>query len=90
MTCGEAKFILTAYRTGGQDVMDTLVADALAHLEHDSELRTWFREQLDFDTVVGATLRGIAIPSGLRETIMAGARVSRRCTQPRRWFNWFQ
>jgi hypothetical protein len=80
----EAKFILGAYRPDGRDTPDPMFAGALAHAEHDPELRAWLEQQRKFDAVVSTRLRQIVPPAELREAILAGVRVSR----PRRhWWN---
>lgn len=79
----EAKFILKAYRPGGQDANDPRFAEALAQARRDPLLERWFRESVAFDAAVTEKLCAVAPPPGLRESILAGAKVSR----PLRWGN---
>lgn len=79
----EAKFILKAYRPGGQDANDPRFAEALAQARHDPTLERWFQESVAFDAAVTEKLHGVAPPPGLHQSILAGAKVSR----PLRWTN---
>lgn len=79
----EAKFILSAYRPGGQDANDPRFAEALEQARLDPILDRWFRESIAFDAAVAEKLRALAAPPDLRENILAGVKVSR----PARWFN---
>jgi hypothetical protein len=87
MNNDEAKFILAVYRPGGQDATDPLFAEPLAQACRDPELKAWFKAQLAFDSVVSVKLREVPPPPGLREMILAGARVSRpdASSWPRHW-----
>lgn len=81
----EAKFILGAYRPDGRDASDPMFHDALAQADHDPELRAWFEQQRKFDAALGAKLRSIAPPTGLREAILTGGRVSAGKAERRWW-----
>ncbi|MEY2879127.1 MAG: hypothetical protein RLZZ15_1507 [Verrucomicrobiota bacterium] len=72
----EAKFILDAYRPGGRDAGETAFAAALAQAKADPALGAWFAREQAHGAAVAAKLRAIAPPPGLREAILAGARVS--------------
>lgn len=74
----EAKFRLSAYRPGGQDAGDPALDEALALAERDPALRAWFAREQAFDAAVAAKMRTLAPPPGLREAILAGARIERR------------
>jgi hypothetical protein len=78
----EAKFLLQAYRSDGRDAADPIFADALAQVGHDPLLRSWFEREQSLDRAVTAKLNGVQPPAGLREAILAGARVSQ---ERRRW-----
>lgn len=80
MNNDEAKFILAAYRPDGRDANDPRFSEAIAQAERDPELRAWWQRQRAFDAGVAAKLSGVMPPPGLRESILAGGRVS----QPRR------
>ena len=77
----EAKFILNAYRPGGQDANDPRFAEALQQVRRDPVLERWFSEAIAFDATMTEKLRAIEVPPDLRENILAGAKVSR----PLRW-----
>ena len=77
----EAKFVLSAYRPGGQDANDPRFSEALAQARHDPVLERWFQDSIAFDAAVTEKLRAVAVPSDLRDNILAGAKVSR----PLRW-----
>ncbi len=76
MSNDEAKFVLSAYRPGGRDANDPAMAQALAQAKNDPALNAWFVRQQAHGAVVAAKLREIAPPAGLREAILAGARMS--------------
>lgn len=77
----EAKFILSAYRPGGQDANDPRFAEALEQARRDPILQHWFEESAAFDSAMTKRLRAIEVPPDLREDIFAGVKVSR----PLRW-----
>ncbi len=77
----EAKFILNAYRPGGQDATDPRFAEATEQARRDPILERWFSESIAFDAAMTEKLCGIEVPPDLRESILAGAKVSR----PLRW-----
>ncbi len=73
----EAKFILSAYRPGGQDASDSRLSEALEQARRDPMLEGWFRDSIAFDAAMTEKVRGIDVPSDLRENILAGVKVSR-------------
>jgi hypothetical protein len=78
----EAKFILNAYRPGGQDASDPLFAEALEQARRDPVLQRWFSESIAFDTTMTEKLRATEVPPDLRENILAGVKVSRPLRSP--------
>lgn len=76
MTHDEARFLLHAYRPNGADGGDPTLRDALEHAQRDPALRAWFEREQSYDRAVADKLRAITPPPGLREAILAGARVS--------------
>lgn len=76
MTNEEAKFMLSGYRPNGADADDAAMADALAQAERDPSLKQWFQREQEFDGIVAAKLGAIPAPAGLRESILAGTRMS--------------
>jgi hypothetical protein len=72
----EAKFILAGYRPRGQDAADPMFGAALRQSQADPALGAWFARAQAHDAAVADRLAQIAPPAGLREAILAGARVS--------------
>lgn len=72
----EAKFILRAYRPSGADAADPKFADALDQAKRDPALSHWLQKEQTLDRVVAEKMQRVAIPSDLRESILAGAKVS--------------
>lgn len=88
MTIEEAKFILSAFRPNGSDAGDAAFGDALRMAGEDPMLKVWFAQSREHDSAVAAKLRQITPPEGLREAVLAGARVSdsrRRAGQSWGW-----
>jgi hypothetical protein len=77
MRTEEAKFILVAFRPGGGDSGDPAFADALRMATEDPLLGAWFSQSRAHDAVVTSKLREIQPPAGLRDAILAGARVGK-------------
>jgi hypothetical protein len=73
----EAKFILNAYRPGGQDASDPRFAEALKQARHDPMLQRWFEESVAFDAAMTEKLSAIPVSSDLRESILTGLKVTR-------------
>jgi len=76
MTNEEAQFRLQGYRPDGSDAQDPAFAEALAQAECDPALRAWFAREREFDGVVAGHLATVKPPPGLRESILAGTRMS--------------
>jgi len=72
----QAKFILRAYRPGGRDAGEAVFGAALQQAQLDPALGAWFAREQAFDAAVAAKVRTVAPPAGLREAILAGARLS--------------
>lgn len=79
----EAKFLLRAYRPGGADANDPAFSGALDQARKDPEVGKWFEREQALDRAVAQKLRGVHPPAGLRETILAGGRISNVTT---RWW----
>lgn len=78
MNNDEAKFILSAYRLGGQDASDPRFQEALEQLKHDPELAKWFAEQRAFDqSVRRQLLTATPVPPDLRATLLAARNIVR-------------
>jgi hypothetical protein len=70
----EAKFILNAYRPGGQDAHDPRFVEALDQVRRDPILQHWFDESVAFDAAMTEKLFAIPVPSDLRESILTGVK----------------
>lgn len=76
MTNEEAKFMLQGYRPNGADADNEAFAEALAQANRDPSLSAWFEREQEFDATVAAKLANISAPAGLRESILAGTKLS--------------
>lgn len=72
----DARFLLQAYRPGGDDSADPQMAEALEQAKRDPDLGAWLAIEQSFDTAMTEKLRTVTPPAGLREAILAGGRVS--------------
>jgi hypothetical protein len=84
----EAKFVLSAYRPGGQDASDRRFAEALEQARRDPALERWFVESIAFDEAMTEKLRDVEVPPDLRENILAGVKVSRPLRWSRPFIKW--
>ncbi len=73
----QAKFILGAFRPGGQDADDPQFREALEMLNHDPKLAGWFEAQRAEDADIAAQLRSAPAPPDLKRTILAAKAVAR-------------
>jgi hypothetical protein len=71
----EAKLLLQACRSNGQDDALQAFAEALALVERDPELKAWWNAQRAFDRAVSAKLNEIPLPADLHATILAGRKI---------------
>ncbi len=76
MTNEEAKFMLSGYRSNGADAKNETFAEALAQAERDPLLRNWFEREQEFDAIIAPKMGQVSAPSGLRESILAGTKLS--------------
>ncbi len=74
----EAKVILAACRPHGQDAGEPALAEALAQVERDPELRKWFDAERSFDQAICACLDQVPTPLDLKRHILAGHRVGQK------------
>jgi hypothetical protein len=72
----EAKFILSGYRPNGADAGDATFCAAIEQTRHDPALGAWFEFEQKFDRLMTAKLGTVRPPEGLRDAILAGAKVS--------------
>jgi hypothetical protein len=76
MNNDEAKFILNAYRHGGQDANDPQFREALDQARLDPDLDRWFDEQRELDTRIGTALRSALLPPReLKSSLLAQRRL---------------
>src|SRR6266404_2176017 len=74
----EAQMILRAYRLGGQDTSDPLIAEALEQAQRDPELQKWLAEEHVFDLRVQAKLRtAMVAPPELKANLLALQKMAR-------------
>lgn len=71
----EAKLVLQACRSNGQDAALPVFAEALALAERDPELKAWWEAQQSFDRKVAAKLDQVLVPGDLRAVILAGRKI---------------
>jgi hypothetical protein len=84
----EAKFMLSAYRPGGQEANDPRFAEALEQVRRDPILHHWFDESVAFDAAMTEKLSATLVPSDLRESILTGVKVTHAPHLKNRWRKW--
>ncbi len=79
-----AKIVLAACRPNGADANDPLVAEALALVQRDAELRAWFAAEQAADKAIAAKLKTAPLPEDLLARVRAGtqARLAVRSRRP--------
>jgi len=79
-----AKIVLAACRPNGADANDPLVAEALALVQRDAELRAWFAAEQAADRAIAAKLKAAPLPEDLLARVRAGtqARLAVRSRRP--------
>jgi hypothetical protein len=77
MTIEEAKFILQAYRPGGQDAELPEFEEALQLLEHNEELKTWFEEEHAIDQAIAQKFSSEKPPEELLTSILVANKIVR-------------
>lgn len=71
----EAKKILIACRPGTGDLRTSEALEALAMAQRDAELLRWWEQQRAWHDRVRESFAGIPVPSGLRNRILARAKI---------------
>jgi hypothetical protein len=71
----EARFILEAYRPGGQDAGDPYFTGALEQARRDPELAKWFEVERALDAAIAAKVQLSPVPVTLKADILAGRKV---------------
>jgi hypothetical protein len=74
----EARFILTAYRSTGEDRENPDFGEALQLVENDPVLADWLAREQAMDRLLVEKLGTVPPPAGLRAAILTGGRMSRR------------
>lgn len=69
MDCRTAQRFLEVCRPTGDDLADTELASATAHLEGCPDCLNHFRSRQAFDARVAATMQAVPVPAGLRDRI---------------------
>lgn len=79
----EAKAILELCRPGNaEDRLDPMIAEALALLETDAELKAWFEEQQSLDSRIGDCYCELEPPADLKASILVGMRAHAENAKP--------
>jgi hypothetical protein len=80
----EAKILLSACRPNGADGNDLRLAEALALVQRDAELRAWFEAEQAADKAIAAKLKTVPLPDDLLERVRSGtqARLADRSRRP--------
>jgi hypothetical protein len=71
----QAKEILKLYRPDSGDEIDPQIAQALERVKRDPELARWFEQHCALCVALRGKFRQIAVPSDLKEKILAGRTV---------------
>jgi anti-sigma factor RsiW len=71
----EVQSILGVARPYGADAQDPQVAKALAELEKDAELKTWYSGLRSFDAAMAACVQSIPVPARLKEALLGEPRI---------------
>jgi len=82
----EAKFILQGYRSNGADATDATFRAAVEQAKLDPGLAEWFAREQAHDRAISAKLGSVQPPPGLRESILAGGRVTTPSEPRRTWW----
>ncbi|MEY4489341.1 MAG: hypothetical protein RIQ79_1849 [Verrucomicrobiota bacterium] len=82
----DAKFLLQAYRPGGDDSADSQMTLALEQARRDPDLGLWLAREQSFDQQMSAKLQAVTPPSGLRDAILAGGRMSAPARTTQAWW----
>ena len=74
----EAQLILRAYRPGGEDASDPIMAEALEQARHDPELQKWIAREQAVDASIQGKLRtAIVVPPELKANLLALQKIAR-------------
>src|SRR5579871_2086013 len=73
----QAKEILLGYQRGRDDAIDARLREALALVDRDPELASWFELQQRADDAIRAGLRETPVPAGLKQKIVGEQKIVR-------------
>ncbi len=74
----EARFILQAYRPGGQDANEPRFREALEQAQRDPELAWWFANEQALDSRISAKVKAsISTPAHLKSQLLAQTKIIR-------------
>lgn len=73
----EDKYLLRAYRVGGQDANDSQFCEALERLKQDPELARWFAEEQAIDSRIADKLGVFPVPRDLKAQLLAARKILR-------------
>lgn len=82
----EAKQILSAYRTGGDDAADPVFEQALQQARRDPELADWFKEERRRDGEWATFFQSIPVPEEGKQSLLHLARVQKIKKRRPFWF----
>jgi hypothetical protein len=81
----EAKLILQAYRSNGEDASDPFFREALEQVERDPELKKWFANEMAWDANLRSRLEtAVPVPRNLKANLLALQKLERPAP---RWLN---
>ncbi|MBT5902356.1 MAG: hypothetical protein HOH58_09640 [Opitutaceae bacterium] len=81
--------MLQGYRPNGADAENEAFAEALAQASRDPALSAWFEREQEFDATIAAKLSNITAPAGLRDSILAGTKLSSAPAEPSQSRAWW-
>ena len=84
----EAKDILSAYRTSGEDASDPQFQEALILAIQDPEMARWFEQEQAWDLQISKKLRELPVSTDLRDQLLASLTMSDRPSQKARSHPW--
>jgi hypothetical protein len=76
MSREEAKLILAMYRPWADNVDAPEFAEVMAVVNHDPELRAWFKQHCAAQAAIRSSLKRITVPAGLKEQIISEHRAA--------------
>ncbi len=78
----QARQVLQSLRPKDVNTDKPIVIEALVYVESDPELKAWWEAEQAFDRKVAAKVTEFPVPSGLRDSILAGRKVVQFTPRP--------